>query len=187
MRAADVISKLNLGTAKQVLSAEPNSPMEALLMGLLQEVTDRIGNSIDKWDVKASNRLKQSVTPVSDSKPGVISVAVQANFYWKYVNYGVNGTKRNWGAPTWGPAPSGTRSFKDSISDWIKDKGIRARPGQTYEQMTYLIMRGIREKGIEPRPFMTEVINKELTSFLERSIAEVYAASIVIEIKEAWL
>lgn len=186
MRAAEVVNKLNLGTSKQVIAAEPGSPLALLVQGLQQEVIDRITKSIDKWDVKASNRLKQSIVTVDDSKPGVISIGITANFYWKYVNYGVNGTKKNWGSPTWGPPPAATISFKQSILDWIKDRGIKARPGQTYEQMAFAIMRGIKENGIEPRPFMTEVINKELTVYLEQAIAQVYAAAIQIEIKGAW-
>lgn len=186
MRASDVINKLNLGTSKQVLSAQQSSPLNILVTGLHQEIIDMLHGRMDKYDISASNRLKQSIVTLDDSKAGVISVNIQANFYWKYVNYGVNGTKKNWGAPTWGPAPSGTASFKQNILDWIKDRGLKARPGQTYEQMAFAIMRGLKENGMEPRPFVTEVVNKELAAFLEKQISQVYAAAILIEIKGSW-
>ena len=80
MQAKDVINKLNLGTAKQVLNAEPQSPMTTLMLGLMQEVIDRLGDSIDKWDARASNRLKQSMVTVNQSKQGTISIAISANF-----------------------------------------------------------------------------------------------------------
>jgi hypothetical protein len=77
-------------------------------------------------------------------------------------------------------------SFKDSILGWIRDKGLQARPGQTYDQMAFAIMRGVKEKGIKPRPFFTDVINQELKTYLSQTISEVYKQAIIIEIKEPW-
>ena len=175
---------MNLGVSRQTLTGEVNSPLHALLIGVNQEIIDRLNASIQKYDAIASNRLKQSMITIDESQPGVISVAVSAEFYWKYVNYGVNGTKVNHGAPTWGSAPSGTMTFKDAIAGWIRDKGIRARPGQTYEQMTFAIMRGIKEKGIAPRPFFTDVVNKELKAYITKAVSEVIKQALIIEIRE---
>ena len=77
-------------------------------------------------------------------------------------------------------------TFKDSILGWIRDKGLKARPGQTYDQMAFAIMKGIKENGMKPRPFFTDVVNKELTTYLTKTISEVYKKAIIIEIKEPW-
>lgn len=187
MGAKDIVNSLNLGVSRKALAGEVNSPLHALLIGLNQEIIDKLNESIQGYDAIASNRLKQSIIAIDESEPGVLSVAISAEFYWKYVNYGVNGTKVNHGAPTWGSAPGSTMSFKDSILGWIRDKGLRARPGQTYDQMAFAIMRGVKEKGTAPRPFFTDVVNAELKQYLTKAITEVYKQAIIIEIKEpAW-
>jgi hypothetical protein len=185
-RTSDIIRKMNLGTSKQVLSAEDNSPMEILLIGLHQEIINRLKTSLDKYDISASNRLKQSMLTVDESSPGAVGVAISANFYWKYVNYGVNGALVNRGAPTWGSAPAGTPSFHDAILGWIKDKGLKAKPGQTYDEMASAIMRGLYNKGQAPRPFFTDVVNAELKKYLTKSISDTMKQAITITIKDPW-
>ncbi len=186
MGVVDIVNNMNLGVSKKTLAGQVDSPLHALVIGLNQEVIDRLTLSIDKYNIVASNRLKQSIVTVDTSTEGVIKIGVSANFYWKYVNYGVNGTLINRGAPTWGPAPKGTLSFKDNILGWIRDKGIKAKPGQTYDQMAFAIMKGIKEKGMKPRPFFTDVVNKELKKYLTKSISAVYKQAIKIEISEPW-
>lgn len=186
MQVSDIVKNMNLGVSKKALSGDVNSPLHTLLLGLNQEVIDRLTESVDKYNISASNRLKQSIVTVDASQAGTLSVAVSADFYWKYVNYGVNGTLVNRGAPTWGAAPAGTPSFKDAILGWIKDRGIKARPGQTYEQMAFAIMKGVKEKGQAPRPFFTDVVNEDLKKFLTKSITAVFKEAIRIEIVEPW-
>ena len=186
MEVNDIVKSMNLGVSKKTLSGEVNSPLHTLLIGLHQEVIDRLTESVDKYNISASNRLKQSIVTVDASKTGVLEIGVNADFYWKYVNFGVNGTQVNRGAPTWGVAPAGTPSFKDAILGWIKDRGIKARPGQTYEQMAFAIMKGVKAKGQAPRPFFTDVVNEDLKKFLTKSITAVYKEAIRIEIVEPW-
>lgn len=181
--AAEIIGRLNLGNAKATLAASLGSPMNTLILGVHQEIIDRLGVKLVEYRAVASNRLKQSLVSIDESKPGVISVSLSAEFYWKYVNYGVNGTVINHGAPTWGPAPKGTLTFKDAILEWIKDIGLQANPGQTYEQMAFVIMRFIKMYGAEPRPFFNDVVNPKLSATLSKSISAVMKKAITIEIK----
>jgi len=180
---ADAISKLNIGTAKQTISAAVGSPLNALILGIHQEVIDRLLVSIVKHDAVASNRLKQSIVSADVSIPGKVILEMSAEFYWKYVNFGVNGTAVSHGSPTWGPAPAGAVSFKENILKWIQDRGITANPGQTYDQMAFVIMRWIRLNGLKPRPFFTDVVNKQLTQYINKTISLVYKKALIIEIK----
>lgn len=184
MRASDVINKLNLGTSKDALNGNAGSPLDILLLGLHQEIIDRLGTSLVKYDAVASNRLKQSLSTVELSTQGVLSVGIEADTYWKFVNYGVNGLKVNRGAPTWGRQPPGTQTFKQAIAGWIRDKGLQPKPKQTYEQMTYAIMQGLRNNGMKARPFYSDVVNSKLTAYLSKSISEVLGKAITIQITE---
>lgn len=185
--AAEIISKMNLGTAKATLAASIGSPMNNLILGVHQEIIYKLGVKLVQYKAVASNRLKQSIVSVDMSKTGVINVEMSAEFYWKYVNYGVNGTVMNHGAPTWGPAPKSTLSFHDAILEWIRDTGLQAKPGQSYEEMASAIMRYVVLYGAEPRPFFTDVVNKQLTQYLSKSISSVMKKAITIEIKEPTL
>lgn len=186
-RVEEIIKKLDLGTSRKTLEGSRNSPLHTLLIGVHQEILEQLARSIEKYDASASNRLKQSMVTVDQSSDTSIDVSVAMNFYWKYVQYGVNGTKINRGAPTWGPAP-GTTSvpFKEAIKGWIMDRGLVAKPGQTYDQMAFAIMKTLKEKGQEARPFYTDVVNKELKQYLEKSIAEVYGTALKIQITDPW-
>lgn len=184
--AAEAIARLNIGTAKQTIAATVGSPLNALILGVHQEVIDRLGVSLVKHDAVASNRLKQSIVSADLSIPGKVVLEMSAEFYWKYINYGVNGINVSHGAPTWGPGPAGTGTFKDNILKWIQDRGLQARPGQTYDQMAFVIMQWIRYNGMAPRPFFTDVVNKQLTAYINKSISMVYKQALIIEIKAPW-
>jgi len=185
-KAADAIARLNLGTAKQTIAAAVGSPLNTLILGIHQEVIDRLRKKLVQYDASASNRLKQSIVSIDTSVPGKVVLEMSAEFYWKYVNYGVNGINVSHGAPTWGPGPAGTGTFKENILGWIRDRGLQARPGQTYDQMAFVIMQWIRYNGIKPRPFFTDVVNKQLTAYITKSIGEVYKEALTIEIKSPW-
>ncbi len=181
--AASIISRLNLGTAKSTIKAALGSPLNTLILGVHQEVIDKLGAKLVEYDAVASNRLKQSMVTVDASTPGKVDIALSADFYWKYVNYGVNGIAVSHGAPTWGPGPSGVGTFKDAILLWMKDRGIQSLPGQTYDQAAFNIMHSIKMNGIAPRPFFTDVVNKQLEKALSKSVSAVMGKAITVSIK----
>lgn len=182
--AAAVVNRLNLGTSKSTIAGAKGSPLNILITGIHQEIIDRLRKKIVQYDASASNRLKQSIISMDHSVPGKIVLEMSAEFYWKYVNYGVNGTDVGHGAPTWGKAPASGTTFHEAILGWIKDRGIQAHPGQTYEQMAFVIMRAIKRDGMKPRPFFTDVVNKELSAYISKSISTVLKKAITIEIKD---
>jgi len=121
-----------------------------------------------------------------------VEVSISAEFYWKYVNYGVNGTERNVGATrpntvNWKKVSSPDLSFKDSISQWIRHKGITLPEGFTsYDSLSYVMMRNIKEQGKEPRPFFTDVVNSKLKDVLKKPIEKLIGRSIEVAIVEPW-
>lgn len=185
---ADILSQLNLGTSKAVLESQPNSPLVALMNRLAQDVVDRLRVSIDKKDISASNNLKQSITPVDAvMKGGAVEVAIQADFYWKFVEYGVNGTQVNYGAPAWGSQPSTGKSFHDSILEWIPHRSVGLpEQFQTFDQLAWAIQANIKKKGKAPRPFFTDVVNEKLMAELRKPVEAFLKRTIEIRILEPW-
>ena len=183
-----IISALNLGSSREALKATPSSPLAKLLQGLTKDVINELSKNIDKYNISASNQLKQSIKPTSVKLDGsVLSVGISAEFYWKYLNYGVNGTEQSYGAPSWGTETQNTKSFKDNITDWISYRGI-GLPSQfgDIDSFAYAIMTNKIKRGEKPRPFFTDVVNDKLTQTLKKPIEKLLKRSIEITIVEPW-
>lgn len=110
--------------------------------------------------------IKSSDATVSESN---INLEVSAPFYWKFFNYGVTG-KGN-------PAPSdhyGTQVFQSikgyqfqaayphpdmiqSIREWIPSTGLFSE-AEDYDSVATGISINILKRGLEPKPFVEEVL-----------------------------
>lgn len=188
MTEAEILGALNLGTSKEVFEGVSNSPLAHLLDTLAHDVTDQLVKSLDKYDVNASYNLRQSIIPteaVVDDKG--VSVAIQADFYWKFVQYGVNGYMIQRGAPTWGKQPSTGVSWHESTVKWMADRGITPRnKGETIDQVAWAIMRAKVRDGQKARPFFTDVVNEKTIAYLRKPIEKLLKRSIEIRITEPW-
>jgi hypothetical protein len=183
---AAILNKLNLGTSAQVLTASTDSPLSALLKDLTQGVIDELGRNIDKYNISASNNLKQSIKPTKIvSEKDSVSIGISAEFYWKYVNYGVNGISRSHGAPNYGKENASAPSFYESINQWVRNRGITATD-ISYEQLTFAIMKHVQEEGKAPRPFFTDVVNDNLVKVLQKPIEKLIGRAITVTIIDPW-
>jgi hypothetical protein len=191
---ASILASLDLGNAKQMIDAPADSPLGVLLSLLCQNVLDEIVKNAFKYNINASGTLMQSFQ-VSEAFMENGGVTVQLSLpedkaYWKYVNYGVNGTKRNTGAPSWGLPPIGTKSFSQSIDDWMFHRGIQpdGRPNgaKTVEELNYLIRKHIVEQGKEPRPFVSDVLNENIVTLFREPIERLLGRAIEINIVTPW-
>lgn len=186
---ADILNSLNVGNAKTVLDNSNNSPLGNLLVKLNQAIIDDLQQSIQARDINASRNLSQGITPSDVIINGnEVEVNISMDFYWKYINYGVNGTEVNHNAPTWGSAPSQTMSFHDSILAWKSDRGITLPEGfKDYDSFAWAIQNSIIRKGKKPRPFYDDVINEKLVKVLEEPIKKLLGESIKLTIVAPWL
>ena len=116
---AAIINSLNLGTSREVLDARAGSPLDQLLAFLMDEVIQRLQQKLVDYNINTSRLgLSQSLVPSVTNDAGQVRVALSAEFYWKFINQGVNGTEVSYGSPTWGASPAG-KSFKQSSLEWI--------------------------------------------------------------------
>tara|TARA_R110000782_G_scaffold228595_1_gene315085 strand:+ start:321 stop:902 length:582 start_codon:yes stop_codon:yes gene_type:complete len=188
---SEILNSLNLGTSRESLSNDPKSPLSQLLSLQVQNVVDDLRASLDTHNADASGNLKQSIVPTTVKVEGnEVSVEIQAPFYWKFVNFGVNGTLINRGAPNWGKQEgedSSWQAFEKEISDWIVNRGIQ-KPAQfdTYKSFNYVIRKNKREKGQIARPFFSDVVNEALIQELQIPITKLMKRAITIKIIEPW-
>lgn len=186
---AAIIESLNLGAARAVLENKPASPLGQLLLSQVQMIVERLKDAMKNRDINtASLGLSQSVAASEVSvTPSGVSVQIEMDFYWKFVNYGVNGTEINRGAPNWGTQPPGPQTFFEAIRDWIPKRGLMLPPSfRSYDSFTFAIMENVRKKGKEARPFFADVVNDALVSELQGPIEDIIGRSIIISIVEPW-
>ena len=189
MSEANIINALNLGTAKAVLNNEPSSPLGKLLTELIEDVIERLKQALADRNINTSSQtLSQSIAPTEVTlDEGGVSVGVSMEFYWRYVNYGVNGTEVNRGAPEHGPAPAAEQSFSQAILNWIPKRGL-ALPEEftSYESFAFVIMRNKIREGQAARPFFEDVVNPDLVQILKEPIEKLLGRSIKLNIVAPW-
>lgn len=187
---AEAVSRLNLGTSTDILNNTSDSPLSKLLKDLMQGFIDELIKSMNKYDVSASRRLQQSLKPTAPIIEGSsLSVGVsvgEQQYYWKFINKGVNGTEVNYGAPNWGSVQAPKNDYHSSMLTWIRDRGITSDSGD-YDSLAYAMINSIRKKGKAPRPFFDDVVNDpKLIELLRKPIEKLIGRAIVVKIVEPW-
>lgn len=188
MSESSILNSLNLGNSKDILENKPDSPLGVLLTELTEDVIKQLQQRLVDRDINASLGLSQSIIPTDVTLEGnSVSVGISMDFYWKYINYGVNGTDVNRGAPNWGSGPRQTKSFKDAVKEWIPHRGLTLPEGfRDYDSFAWAIMVNKIKKGQEARPFFTDVINENLVQVLKKPIENVLGRAVEISIVEPW-
>lgn len=189
MDEAAIINSLQLGSAVATLNSAPDSPLSLLLQELLTGLTEQLQQALVDRDINTSSMgLSQSIAPTASIVQGnKIEVGLTMDFYWKFVNYGVNGTEVNHGAPAWGSTPSEGLSFHESIKQWIPQRGLMLPPEyKDFDQFASAIMMGIIKKGKAPRPFFEDVINQSTVAYLRAPIQALFGKSLTIAIASPW-
>ncbi len=188
MTEGEILQSLNAGNVKSILDNKPNSPLSLLLQKLTQEVINDLRKAMNTKDVNASYRLQQGMKPTKTIYSGkAVSVGLEMDFYWKFVNYGVNGTVVNHGAPSWGKVSSNGVTMSEALQNWERDRGIRYEDGKSnWVSKSHVPGLGIKERGQKPRPFFEDVINESLVAVLKAPIQRLLGKSIKLNIISPW-
>ena len=180
---------MDLGTAISTLNQSPDSPLGKLIMRVSNEIIKDLQEALVKRDINTSSLgLSQSINPTQIiEEDGKLTIGIQMDYYWKFVNFGVNGTEVNQGAPQWGSVPSSGKTFKEAIKEWIPQRGIQLPPQfKDYDSFAYAIVKNKKKKGQEPRPFYNDVINSKLVGEIERQVVELVGEAIEVSIVAQW-
>lgn len=147
---------------------------------------------LQSHDKNASRELTASIAPlpiIEDN--GILTIQVEANDYWDFVNSGVNGTEIRRGAPYSRKEVSSGSSegYLLSIRDWMRFRGINtseyfdksgAKKIKTLDTeallngMAFGIMKKIKKTGQDPTPFMDVAFSEEAINDLEKRILEAW-------------
>lgn len=194
MTESEIISILkNQGRDKSALKGN-GSPLQLFLQDFVNSTIRSVTKRMEYYNISASNNLKQSIAPTKVVVKGdTVEIGVEADFYWKYVNFGVNGFAKDQGAPHWGSTGSTREQFKQSISAWRMDIGMTLGSweqdnGQpmysSYDKLDNALMYIISRNGKKGRPFFTDVVNDQLINTLEGDLSALLERIIEIKIIE---
>jgi hypothetical protein len=178
----------NIGSARDILKGKESSPLVQFIQGNLQELIVEIRAKGGEMGVLASRNLVQSFgikEPIEANEQGV-NATIVADDYWKFVNYGVNGTL-NTTAPNWkalGYSMGSMAEFVKKIEQWMPFRNIKPLGKETMTERAEGIAFGILKRGKVARPFVTETI-KETKVFKEmaKGIGEMLGKAVAINIK----
>ena len=177
MSDADIINSLDFGRSEDILKNTSDNPMTELLLRITNELIEDWRKQLISDKSYATGDLAQSLRPAT-IKPDLIETAGAP--HWKYINYGVNGTKINRGAPTHGKAPKGNLSFYEAIYKWIGDKGIIPKEeGITREQLAGMIVNSVRMNGIEATHFFDKVLTEQRVDEMSQRVSDLNRKSIL--------
>jgi hypothetical protein len=187
-----LIDKYNIttqGLADSVIENKGDSPMDLLLHDLMLDICDQLRANLVKYNANTKSLgLSQSIQPTKVEHVGSeVNIGIEAEDYWKFINYGVNGEEVNHGAPNWGRQRSSGVSFHQAILNWIPKRGlIKPDKFDTYDQYAWAIQSNIKKYGKAPKPFYSDVINKKIVSYLKKPIEELLGQAIKINIVASW-
>ena len=130
----------------------------------------------------AGQKLTDSITFNIKTGSTDYSVELSLNYYWKFIEEGVNGTKNDRGSEY-----SFKKAFANvgAISEWINAKPVLPKPmtlkktGKqvlpTPKQLSYLISKSVAEKGIRGGHYLEKTLNdieEELTERLAVAVEQ---------------
>lgn len=190
-----MIDKYNIdgASSNSILKNQGNNPLDALMRDMMQDVADQLKERLKVRDINTTSlSLSQSIRPKAPrNEDGGVTIEIEANTYWKFINYGVNGSEKSHGAPNWGTQPKTGVSFHQEILNWIPKRGVIAKPDEngnipSYEELAWAIQGKIRRDGKEPKPFYNDVINQKLVSYMKPQIEALIGRAIQVNITFPW-
>lgn len=177
----------------------PAKTVEGQMLYVLARFADlvvkNITQNLDKQNVNADSKLKQSVNIQWNGKGFELSL----EDYWKFVDKGVRGKKTN-------KAQGSPYQFKDkmppisALKAYIMQKGIsikgysdqrkglrkkiRETKGNPLDRAAFAMAKSIQYKGIRKTNFYSSVVNPKAFTLLVKYAERTIGQSVIFEIKD---
>jgi len=167
----------SIGKVKEDLKPIPNTPLHNYLVTVATQIISQLKQSYIDSGGGTNDILLQSI---GQAPPNIIEtdgdrvkITVSANEYWKYVNDGVNGLRKNVGSPYSFRTPFPNRAMAKSLQRGMSLKGI-ALPAtfKSFESYSYAAAVKLKRDGIEPNHFVDNVLTPEFLQLIEKELAE---------------
>lgn len=175
----EILSQLqNIGTnVTNVHQANSNESYNAILRWC-RDVVEEMQQVLNQNDSKATLNLMQSIKPKEFApEQDKIKIEIIGDYYWKYVNYGVDGVDLKRGYPYSFRYIRPSANHIKAIKKWITDKPVTiddfddTDAEQSKTNAAYAIATGTKKRGITARPFVEPVLTPAKIKELVNEIA----------------
>ena len=173
-----------------------------ILENYKQIIIDALADSLEKNDRIAQGLLVQSISINIRSFATNMVMEISMADYWKFVDKGVDGTKRSQGSPykfkkgnikqaavkkfalnrgiTSYRKPDGTVIF-NTKKDLKDRKGKSISMDKKFKTLYWLIGRGIARNGIKPTNFVDEAFDNNILDNMSRDLSTALGREILID------
>lgn len=173
-----------------------------ILENYKQIIIDALADSLEKNERVAQAMLRQSISINIRSFATNMVMEISMADYWKFVDKGVDGTKRSQGSPykfkkgnikqaavkkfalnrgiTSYRKPDGTVIF-NTKKDLKDRKGKSISMDKKFKTLYWLIGRGIARNGIKPTNFVDEAFDNNILDNMSRDLSTALGREILID------
>lgn len=153
---------VSVGEAEQ-----PQTVYEKFILNVGNKVTADLREYIQK-NASNTGALAQSVVYFPT---GTLSFEIQADFYYKFVDEGVNGIASNVGSQYSFKTPFVSYNMAKAIQEW---KGLEM-------SHAFAVASNIKQRGLKPKNITDTVINDKVLEMIAKDLAE--ATGLTFEVK----
>lgn len=151
------------------------SPSAKLIGGWVEDLIKVATEKLQRDGTNASNQLSQSIKLVPiDLREDTLTIGIEMNGYWKFVDLGVKGAKSSAKAPA---SPFQYRQKMPpprAIQEWIAFKGIPLMGNDKQaanRALSFHIAKRIRDFGTKPTRFFSDSLTPDKINVLAEDIA----------------
>lgn len=156
-------------------SLEQASPTAKLVGKWVKDLIKITKDRLERSGINASNDLSQSIQIVPiDLSENKLTIGIEMNGYWKFVDLGVRGAKSS------AKAPNSPFTYREkmpppkALQEWIAFKGIPLQGNDKQaaaKNLSYYIARSIRDKGTKATRFFSDSLTEDMINVLVDNIA----------------
>jgi len=184
-----------LGKAREDIQEVATTPIGKAAEEFTKTLIDQMKENVPKAGTQGN--LAASIQPTIKFEGPNITILIEMNDYWDFVNAGVDGVEQSAGAKTnvfgstysfknLGVGKSMLDSFKGtgSFFGWMAQKGITSLTfgGETHQLVTesdfksaaYVLARATKKKGIQPSGFVDDALSEEKIQGFEEKLLDAF-------------
>jgi hypothetical protein len=178
----------DIGKIKKSFKMTSNNPIEQLIL----DIANRIIKEMQEGLKMQGSSLSQSIKPLAVvQEGGKISINIEANHYWDFVNQGVNGFRRvngfqvAFGSPYYFKNLYPSRKMVESFEEGSTRKGVMDAYSDKKNTLSAAWGAAINTKkfGIKPTHFVDKVLSENFINEIAALISKETGKLIFLNIK----
>ena len=194
----------DIGESKDSLEAVTLTEVERVLYGLAAYFKMTAEQGLSEAEAISSARLAESIQwDRVTYMGGSYSLQIRVADYYRFVNKGVNGLKKDWGSPYSFRNMGVSTGMLSSIRKWVIREGLKVRTnealknpvgqerkgkpfsglkGDAAARTAFVVSRGIKKNGLKPTFFWDNALG-EVEKRMKQDLRSVLLPVVVSELK----